>query len=253
MPNLIPQDIREWMRRMEFKTNDLTRRVSTLIPGDIADNVDLDGFMSSGRWRRRSTTGTTTALHYPTNSVAGTLEVYHDPQFDQVHQVFITREDFWTRWFDGVNWYNWGSASDAGLPTHASTTDSSTQNIASATLADLPSTVTTTLALPPGTFEIDASVSGMWGSGNTFAPSASASLRYHLSGAITFSPGSTTAGVAGVDQPIANGGGTLRRTHTVTVTTTTNLTITAKAIRHVGAANVPLRDVTVQLLVVRRN
>jgi hypothetical protein len=45
MPNLIPQDIREWMRRVEFKQNDLVRRMSNLIPGDIADGVDLDDFM----------------------------------------------------------------------------------------------------------------------------------------------------------------------------------------------------------------
>jgi hypothetical protein len=252
MPNLIPQDIREWMRRIEFKTNDLTRRMSTLIPGDIADGVDLDGFVSTGRWIRQSTTGTTTALHYPYDGIRGVLEVYWNPDYAIVRQVFFGGGSVWSRTFD-VTWGAWVPADDPNLPTHASITDASTQNIASATLADLPSTVTATLPIPPGTFEVDASVSGMWGTGNGFAPSASASLRYHLSGAITFSPGSTTAGVAGVDQPIANGGGTLRRTHTVTVTTTTNLTITAKAIRHVGAANVPLRDVIVQLLVVRRD
>jgi len=108
VPNLIPQDIREWMRRMEFKTNDLTRRLSSLIPGDIADDVDLDDFMSSGRWRRRSTTDTTTVLHYPFDGAAGTLEVYWDPAFTQVHQVFYDiTGSIWSRWFDGVVWSAW--------------------------------------------------------------------------------------------------------------------------------------------------
>jgi hypothetical protein len=108
VPNLIPQDIREWMRRMEFKTNDLGRRPSSLVPGDIDDAVDLDGFMSSGRWRRQSTTGTTTALHYPFAGAAGTLEVYWDPAFTQVHQVFYDRAgSIWTRWFNGAVWSAW--------------------------------------------------------------------------------------------------------------------------------------------------
>jgi hypothetical protein len=108
VPNLIPQDIREWMRRMEFKVNDLTRRMSNLIPGDIADSVDLDDYMSSGRWIRRSNIGTTTALNYPFDAAAGVLEVYWDPTFDQVHQVFHDRSGSrHSRWWNGASWSNW--------------------------------------------------------------------------------------------------------------------------------------------------
>jgi hypothetical protein len=110
MPNLIPQDIREWMRRMEFKVNDLTRRMSNLIPGDIADNVDLDGFMSSGRWRRKSNVDTTTALNYPFDGAAGMLEVYWVPDnvSVQVQQVFHDRSGSrHSRWFNGATWSNW--------------------------------------------------------------------------------------------------------------------------------------------------
>lgn len=108
MPNLIPQDIAEWMRRVEFKLSDLTRRPSDLIPGDIADAVDLDGYMSTGRWRRRSTTGTTTALHYPFAGAAGTLEVYWDPEFTQVHQIWYDDSgSIWSRWWDGATWSAW--------------------------------------------------------------------------------------------------------------------------------------------------
>lgn len=111
MPNLIPQDIREWMRRMEFKVNDLTRRMSNLIPGDIADGVDLDGFKSSGRWRRPSTTSTTTALHYPFNGASGTLEVYWEPTNAQVHQIWYDRSGtIWSRWWNGVTWSAWLAA-----------------------------------------------------------------------------------------------------------------------------------------------
>lgn len=108
MANLIPQDIREWMRRMEFKVNDLTRRMNPLIPGDIADSVDLDGFMSSGRWRRPSVTGTTTALNYPFDGASGTLEVYWEPTNDQVHQIFYDRSgSIWSRWWNGLTWSAW--------------------------------------------------------------------------------------------------------------------------------------------------
>jgi hypothetical protein len=252
MPNLIPQDIREWMRRMEFKTNDLTRRMSTLIPGDIADNVDLDGFVSTGRWIRQSTTGTTTALHYPYDGIRGVLEVYWNPDYALVRQVFFGGGSVWSRVFDGATWSIWVPADDPNLPDLASINDASSQSISSTTLAALPSSVAATVALPPGTFLVDASVSCMIGSGTAFAPSSSVSVRYWLSGAVTFQPDNLSAGIGGVNQPIASGGGTLRRTHQVTVSTTTNLTITAMAIKHTGP-NLTIRDVTVQLLVVRRN
>lgn len=113
MPNLIPQDIREWMRRLEFKVNDLTRRMSNLIPGDIADGVDLDGFMSSGRWRRPSTVGTTTALNYPFAGASGTLEVYWEPTNPQVHQIWYDRNGtIWSRWWNNVVWSAWTAASE---------------------------------------------------------------------------------------------------------------------------------------------
>lgn len=116
MPNLIPQDIREWMRRIEFKTNDLTRRMSSLIPGDIAEGVDLDGYKSTGRWRKPSTSGTTTTLHYPFNGASGTLEVYWEPTNPQVHQIWYDRSgSIWTRWWNNVAWSAW-LASGASVP-----------------------------------------------------------------------------------------------------------------------------------------
>lgn len=252
MPNLIPQDIREWMRRMEFKTNDLGRRLSSLIPGDIADAVDLDGFTSSGRWRRRSATGTTTALHYPFAGAAGTLEVYWDPAFTQVHQVFYdVSGSIWTRWFDGTTWSGWHPSDRSGLPVLVSTNVVATQSVTSTSLAALPTTVTASLTLPPGLQYVQASVSGLIGGGNTFAPNVSASLKYALTGAISFSPGLNSAGVGGDNEPIANGGGTLSRIHSVTVLVPTLLTITAQAAVH-NAGTVPMRDITVQLFVLRR-
>lgn len=108
MPNLIPQSINEWMRRTEFKLNDLTRRMSDAIPGNIADGVNLNGFMSSGRWRRASAVGTTTALGYPFNGAAGTLEVYWEPTNAQVQQVFYDRSGSrHQRWFNGSTWSAW--------------------------------------------------------------------------------------------------------------------------------------------------
>lgn len=253
MPNLIPQTIEEWMRRAEFKMNDLTRRMSTLIPGDIADGVDLDGFMSTGRWRRPSLTGTTTALHYPFNAASGTLEVYWEPTNAQVHQVFYERGgSVWTRWWNGTSWSAWTSTSDSGLPNIAQGNESALQTIVATTQATLPTPVTAVLAVPPGTHLIQASVSCMVGSGSAFAPSSSASVRYHLSGALAFAPAATTAGVAGVNQPIGTGGGTLSRVHQVTVASTTNLTITAMGVLHQGTG-VGVRDVTVQLVALRRN
>lgn len=253
MPNLIPQDIREWMRRMEFKTNDLTRRVSSLIPGNIADNIDLNGFMSSGRWRRQSVVGTTTALNYPFNGASGTLEVYWDPAASQVQQVWFDRGGaVFSRFWNGATWSAWGSSSDAGQPNIAATTVSAMQTVVSGPIAVLPTTVAATLSVPAGTFLIAASISALIGSGTAVVPASSTSLKYWLSGAITFQPVITDAGIGGVDVPIANGGGTLTRMHQVTVTAATNLTITAMAGLHFGVG-VAVRDVTVQLVSIRRN
>lgn len=253
MPNLIPQDIREWMRRQEFKVNDLTRRMSNLIPGEIADGVDLDGFMSSGRWRRPSITGTTTALNYPFAGASGTLEVYWEPTNPQVHQIWYDRSgSVWSRWWNGATWSAWTSTSDSNLPSIAQGNVSGTQTIVSGTLATLPTPVTAVLPVPPGTHLIQAAVSCLVGSGTGFTPASSASVKYHLSGALSFTPASTTAGIGGVTEPIASGGGTLTRVHQVTVTSTTNLTITAMGILHTGAG-VTVRDVTVQLVALRRN
>lgn len=253
MPNLIPQDIREWMRRMEFKTNDLTRRMSNLIPGDIADGVDLDGFKSSGRWRRPSTTGTTTTLHYPFNGASGTLEVYWEPTNAQVHQIWYDRSgSIWSRWWNDIVWSAWASSSDSGLPTFASTSVNPAQTIVSATLVPLPTTATATLAIPPGTHLVRGSVSCLIGGGTTFSPTSVASVRYWLSGAVTFQPTLLEAGLGGESEPIANGGGTLSFLHDVTVTATTNLTIEARGVLHVGAG-VVVRGVRVQLAIERRN
>jgi len=252
MPNLIPQDIREWMRRMEFKTNDLTRRLSSLIPGDIADSVDLDGFMSSGRWRRQSTTGTTTALHYPFAGAAGTLEVYWDPAFAQVHQAFYERDgSLWTRWWNGAVWTAWVASDASGLAAQSSTNVSASQSVTSTTVANLPTTVVASLTVPAGTSFVQASVSGLIGSTNNFAPNVSGSLMYHLSGALSFTPSTNTAAVSGVNEPIGSGGGTLQRIHTVTLAAPATLTITAKAYVH-NAGTVAMRDITVRLMVLRR-
>jgi len=253
MANLIPQDIREWMRRMEFKVNDLTRRNSNLIPGDIADSVDLDGYLSSGRWRRPSSTNTTTALHYPFNGAAGTLEVYWEPTSSQVQQIFYDRGgSVWQRWWNGTTWSVWGSTSDAGMPNIAQSTVAALQTINSGTSAVLPTNVSATLVLQPGTYLVDASVSCLVGSGVNFAPSSTGSVRYWLSGALVFQPADATAGVAGTNQPIGTGGGTLMRTHQVTVVGASNLTITAMGVIHQGTS-VGVRDVTVQLVAKRRN
>jgi hypothetical protein len=108
VPNLIPKTIEEWMRRMEFKVNDLTRRMSSLIPGDIADGVDLNDFMTTGRWRRPSAVGTTTGLNYPRDGSSGTLEVYWEPTNPQVHQIFYDRSGSrHSRWWNGTTWSAW--------------------------------------------------------------------------------------------------------------------------------------------------
>lgn len=257
MPNLIPQDIREWMRRMEFKVNDLTRRMSSLIPGDIADGVDLDGFKSSGRWRRPSITGTTTALNYPFNGASGTLEVYWEPGNPQVHQVWYDRSgSIYTRWWNNVTWSAWFGIG-GNMPSVAETNSAGTQAIIAQTNSPLPTPVSATLALPPGTFLVQASISCLMGGGTAFSPTAVASVRYALSGLLTFAPGTNTAGIGGVNQPIGVGGGTLSRVHVVTAASAGNLTIAAMAIRHVpnSAALTPdvtIRDITVQLTALRR-
>ena len=253
MPNLIPQDIREWMRRQEFKVNDLTRRMSNLIPGDIAEGVDLDGFKSSGRWRKPSTTGTTTALHYPFAGASGTLEVYWEPTNAQVHQIWYDRSgSIWSRWWNNIVWSAWQSSSDSGLPTFASTTVNPAQLIVSATLVPLPTPATATLAIPPGTHLVRGSVSCLIGGGTTFTPTSVASVRYWLSGAATFQPTLLEAGLGGESEPIANGGGTLSFLHSVTVAATTNLTIEARGVVHTGAG-VNVRGVRVQLAIERRD
>lgn len=252
MPNLIPQSIEEWMRRIEFKTNDLTRRMSTLIPGDIADSVNLDGFMSTGRWRRPSAVGTTTALGYPFNGASGTLEVYWEPTNAQVHQVFVNRGGgFFTRWWNGTTWSAWVGAANDGLPATVTTTVSGSQTI-SGGQADLPTNVAATLVVPAGQIEVLASVSCLGGSDVTFNPTAVGSLRYRLGGQLTFNPGINTAGIGAEQRPIANGGGTLSRVHTVTSASGGNLIITAVAGVNEGTGSVVFRDVTVQLTPLRR-
>lgn len=253
MPNLIPQDIREWMRRVEFKLNDLMRRTSDQMPGEIADAVDLDDYLSSGRWVRESTTGVTTALNYPTASIAGVLEVYQDPPSTNVIQKFTDRvnRNIWIRFFNGVSWSAWGSGDSGGLPLPSLGQNAATQSIVSVTLASLPTPLTTSITVPAGTTIVQASVSALVGSTTAFAPNASASVRYWLSGALTFQPGMNASGIGGVNEPIAAGGGTLSLMHTVTVAVPTTLTIEAMAVLHAGAA-CSVRDVRVQLTAIRR-
>jgi hypothetical protein len=253
MPNLIPQDMREWMRRMEFKVNDLTRRMSSLIPGDIADGVNLNDYKSTGRWRRPSTVGTTTGLNYPFAGASGTLEVYWEPTNPQVHQIWYDRAgSIWTRWWNNVSWSAWHPSDKSGLPTQVGATVNPTQNIVSGTVSPLPTPVSATLLVPPGSHLIRGSVSALFGSSLAFAPSASATIRYWLSGALTFQPTQLEAAIGGVDQPIGNGGGTLTFVHEVTVATATNLTIEARGYLHAGAS-VTVRGVRVQLAIERRN
>lgn len=252
MPNLIPQDIREWMRRVEFKLNDLTRRPSSLVPGEIADAVNLNDFLSTGRWRRPSIVGTTTALNYPFAGASGTLEVYWEPTNAQVHQIWYDRGgSIWSRWWNGVVWSAWSPSDRSGLPTIAAQTVNPNQTIVSTTMAPLPTPCAATLALPPGTHIVRGSVSCLLGGGTTFSPNSVASVRYWLSGANTFQPTQLEAGIGGVNQPIGSGGGTLSFAHEITVTSTTNLTIEAMGFLHAGAG-VIVRGVRVQLVVERR-
>lgn len=254
MPNLIPQDIREWMRRVEFKLNDLIRRTSDQMPGEIADAVDLNDYQSSGRWVRESTTGVTTALNYPTAGVAGVLEVYQNPPSTNVIQKFTDRvnRNIWIRFFNGVSWSAWGSGDSGGLPLPALGQVAATQNVTAATPSPLPTPVTAQITVPAGTTIVGASVSALIGSTPGFTPAASGSVRYWLSGALTFQPGTNTSAVGGVDEPVASGGGTLSLVHTVTVAAPTVLTIEAMAMRDTGAVAVPVRDVRVQLTAMRR-
>lgn len=252
MPNLIPQDIREWMRRVEFKLNDLTRRPSSLVPGDIADGVNLNDFLSTGRWRRPSIVGTTTALNYPFAGAAGSLEVYWEPTNAQVHQIWYDRSgSIWSRWWNGTTWAAWHPSDKSGLPTQVGQTVNPTQTVVSATLDPLPTPCSATLAIPPGSHLVRGSLSALVGGALTFSPSSVISLRYWLSGALTFQPTMLEAGIGGMNQPIANGGGTLTFLHEVTVATTTNLTIEARGVAHVGAG-VIIRGVRVQLAIERR-
>ncbi len=254
MPNLIPQDIREWMRRVEFKLNDLMRRPSSLVPGDIADGVDLDDYRSTGRWTRRSGTGTTTALGYPLDGSAGVLEVYNDPEILSVHQIFYDRVNntVWMRYNSlGVSWSAWSPVGGDGLPGSAFAQNAAQQTIVAAAQAVLPTSVTATMDLPAGTHHVHASVSALFGSGTAFTPDSSASVRYHLSGALSFTPGMTASGIAGVDEPLGSGGGTLSLVHTVTTAVPANLTITAMGVLHAGTG-VVVRDVRVMLAAIRR-
>lgn len=255
MPNLIPQDIREWMRRQEFKTNDLTRRMSSLIPGDIADGVDLDGFMSSGRYRRASAVGTTTALHYPFNGAAGTLEVYWEPNSVQVQQVFYDRAGaVFNRWWNGTVWSAWVATGSDGLPLPVTASNAANQTIVSTTNGPLPTNLTASLTLPVGTTYVMAQISALIGSGSAMTPTATLGVRYWLSGAITFQPSElNSAAIGGGNSPISAGGGTLMQVHSVTLATATSLTIQARANVHVGSGlNGVIRGVVVQLIPLRR-
>lgn len=254
MPNLIPQDIREWMRRMEFKVNDLTRRMSNVIPGDIADGVSLNDFMSSGRWRRASAVGTTTAQGYPFNGASGTLEVYWDPSNAQVQQIFVNRGGgFFTRWWNGATWSAWSSAESGGLPATLTVDAPTLQNISATTLQPLPTNVTGSIALPAGTFEVLASMSCIVGDGLAYPLNAALSARYWLSGALTYQPSGTTAGIAGLKAPIGSSGGTVSRVHTVT-STGQNLGIQARAMINNGPNDVQIgiRGIILQLTPLRR-
>lgn len=252
MPNLVPQDIREWMRRMESNVKDLTRRMSTLIPGEIADGVALNGYMSSGRWRRASTVGTTTALNYPFNGAAGTLEVYWEPTNPQVHQIWYDRSgSIWTRWWNNVTWSAWAPSDSSGLPTMASISSNPAQLVVSGTLAPLPTPVSTSLTVPAGSHLVRGSLACLIGGGTTFSPNSVISVRYWLSGAVTFQPTLLEAGIGGVSQPIASGGGSLTFLHEVTVAAPTNLTITAMGVAHTGAG-VNVRGIRLQLAIERR-
>lgn len=111
MPNIVPKTMEDWMRRRELSSQTVDERKSDLVAGSIADTVDLDDFLWSGRYYRESTTGTTTALGYPEDGAAGTLEVIRNPASVEAQQVFHNRVTgvSWIRWYDGVSWGPWMS------------------------------------------------------------------------------------------------------------------------------------------------
>lgn len=119
MPNLVPKTIEEWMRRQESQAAEVASRKSNLIARNIADTVDLDDFLWSGRYYREDTAGTTTALGYPRDGVAGTLDVIRNPASIEAQQVFYDRVNglSWIRWYDGVSWGPWtsGGSESGGL------------------------------------------------------------------------------------------------------------------------------------------
>lgn len=117
MPNIVPKTMEQWMRRQELSAKDLDSRRSDLIAHAIADGVSLDDFLWSGRYFRESETGTTTALGYPLDGSAGTLEVVRNPASIQAQQIFHDRVSgvSWIRWYNGLFWGDWTSGStDSG-------------------------------------------------------------------------------------------------------------------------------------------
>lgn len=117
MPNLVPNTMNDWMRRRELASTEVAQRKSDLVAHNIADTVNLDDFLWSGRYYRQSATGTTTALGYPQDGAAGTLEVIRNPASIEAQQVFHDRVSgvSWIRWYDGVSWGPWMSGgSEAG-------------------------------------------------------------------------------------------------------------------------------------------
>jgi hypothetical protein len=119
MPNLVPESMNEWMRRTESRESGLMSQKSNLVARAIGDTVDLDDFLWSGRYYRESPTGTTTALGYPVDGSAGTLEVIRNPASIEAQQVFHDRVNgiSWIRWYDGVSWGPWmsGGSQTAGF------------------------------------------------------------------------------------------------------------------------------------------
>lgn len=115
MTYLVPKTIDGWMRRQEAQSDDLMSRKSNLVARSIGDTVDLDDYLWSGRYYRESETGTTTALGYPVDGAAGTLDVIRNPASIEAQQVFHDRVNgiSWIRWYDGVSWGPWMSGGSA--------------------------------------------------------------------------------------------------------------------------------------------
>lgn len=111
MPNLVPHDMNEWMRRQEMRIQDLVNRRSDLIPVRLKDNTNLNDFHYPGRYIRYPTTGNTTALGYPTNGASGTLDVVRVPGDQRVHQIFFNRVNgnVYQRWYEPTSWGAWTS------------------------------------------------------------------------------------------------------------------------------------------------